>query len=166
MARPLLLAVLALGACRTAGDDIVASSREFRSASRTRERSLYREIRALEEESRAAGVRHWGMGVRSGSAGFLCYKGYLARDMLVGAGTARVDYDFFGIGDEGYSIPLRTEFRGGKAHVPRRVAPDLFLGPSCLYGESSTRIRADLPLPPGLRPPAFDAVSFALGEAF
>ncbi|MEM8884185.1 MAG: BamA/TamA family outer membrane protein [Planctomycetota bacterium] len=104
------------------------------------------------------------------SALFVFYRGYLKRDkwrVAFGAGTAKINYDFFGIGNEGgnagISIPFRTEFVGGKVGILRRIRGDVFLGLNYLYGDVRTKVRSSATLPPGLRPPAFDAVSSAPG---
>ena len=81
--------------------------------------------------------------------------------IVAGGAAGRLNYDFFGVGtdpgDSGFLIPFQTEFAGLKAEVLRRAAPHLYLGMAWIYGRSKTDIRG-LPLPPGLRPKAFDSV--------
>jgi hypothetical protein len=101
---------------------------------------------------------------------FGAFKGFLFEDtwrVVAAAGAARINYDFFGIGSEpgdiGLSLPFQTDFVGGALEALGRIAPGNYLGPAFLYGDTETRIRSAASLPPGIRPPAFDAVNSSLG---
>jgi hypothetical protein len=96
---------------------------------------------------------------------------FLAEDkwrVITGLGGASINYDFYGIGNEGgdsdFSLPFRTRFAGVLATVLGRIQEGVYLGPTYAYGTSETRVRVDLPdLPPGLRPKAFDATVSNIG---
>ncbi|MHC4958174.1 MAG: BamA/TamA family outer membrane protein [Planctomycetota bacterium] len=87
--------------------------------------------------------------------------------IIGGVGGASINYDFYGIGNEGgdndLSLPFSTEFVGGLVTVLGRIQPDVYLGPLAAYGASTTRIRANTVVPPELRPDAFDAAVATIG---
>ncbi|HKQ24878.1 MAG TPA: BamA/TamA family outer membrane protein [Burkholderiales bacterium] len=77
--------------------------------------------------------------------------------MLMAAGYADVNYDFFGVGSEAgdtnQSIPLNQQVTGGLFEVLRETFTDWYVGLRLLYGRTDVRLDTDLPqLPPGSPP--------------
>jgi len=113
-----------------------------------------------------------GMYTENDSAGaFLFYRGYLAQDtwrVVVAGGRVRVNYDFFGIGDDagdnGISIPLQTRFDLVRVELLRRIAGDVFLGGIAQYGRTASSLRANIPiLPPEINKAELKINTNALG---
>jgi hypothetical protein len=91
------------------------------------------------------------------------------------AGTATVYYEFYGIGAgagiRGISVPFRTEYRGAKLDLLRRVAWDplgrlgegLYLGVLAELSTLETNLESQRPLPSRLSPDVFDTTRAILG---
>jgi outer membrane protein assembly factor BamA len=77
--------------------------------------------------------------------------------MLMAAGYANVNYDFYGVGnaagDANQSIPLNQQVTGALVEVLRETFTDWYVGLRLLYGRTDVRFDTDLPqLPPGFPP--------------
>jgi hypothetical protein len=77
--------------------------------------------------------------------------------MLMAAGYANVNYDFYGVGsaagDANQSVPLNQQVTGGLVEVLRETFTDWYVGLRLLYGRTDVRLDAELPqLPPGFPP--------------
>jgi hypothetical protein len=95
---------------------------------------------------------------------------HLAEDrwrVLAAGGSARIEYDFYGIGtaagEAGDSVELRTTYGGGEVEALGRVAPKLWLGPAALAYDVSTRAADPSQLPAGQPADTFDGLNAGLG---